>query len=108
MLTLQLEQGAKEKARRDSVLDAVSRAGGGRGIWRRSARELVETGYLRRRAKAKDRMKRPATKPLEFRSSAGLPDLVGRNNLQNDRLTTKLAGKVRSTGCTPKRSTGPT
>ncbi len=44
-------------------------------------------------AKAKERMKRPATKPLEFRSSAGLRISVGRNNLQNDRLTTKLAGK---------------
>ena len=56
-------------------------------------RELVETGYLRRRGKAKDRMKRPATKPMEFRSTSGLRISVGRNNLQNDRLTTKQAGK---------------
>ncbi|MFR1516330.1 MAG: NFACT RNA binding domain-containing protein [Evtepia gabavorous] len=38
-------------------------------------------------------MKRPGAKPLEFRSTAGLRISVGRNNLQNDRLTTKQAGK---------------
>ena len=38
-------------------------------------------------------MKRPATKPMEFRSTSGLRISVGRNNLQNDRLTTKQAGK---------------
>ena len=92
MLTLQLEKGVKEKEYLDSVLDAVSRAEGDRDL-EEIRQELVETGYLRRRAKAKDRMKRPATKPLEFRSSAGLRISVGRNNLQNDRLTTKLAGK---------------
>ena len=92
MLTLQLEKGAKEKEYLDSVLDAVSRAEGDRDL-EEIRQELVETGYLRRRAKAKERMKRPATKPLEFRSSAGLRISVGRNNLQNDRLTTKLAGK---------------
>lgn len=92
MLTLQLEKGERERDYLDSVLDAVSRAEGDRDL-EEIRQELVETGYLRRRAKAKDRMKRPATKPLEFRSSAGLRISVGRNNLQNDRLTTKLAGK---------------
>ncbi|MFR2155937.1 MAG: NFACT RNA binding domain-containing protein [Evtepia gabavorous] len=38
-------------------------------------------------------MKRPGAKALEFRSTAGLRISVGRNNLQNDRLTTKQAGK---------------
>lgn len=92
MLTRQLEKGERERDYLDSVLDAVSRAEGDRDL-EEIRQELVETGYLRRRAKAKDRMKRPATKPLEFRSSAGLRISVGRNNLQNDRLTTKLAGK---------------
>lgn len=92
MLTIQLEKGAKEMEYLDSVLESVSRAQGDRDL-EEIRQELVETGYLRRRAKAKDRMKRPATKPLEFRSSAGLRISVGRNNLQNDRLTTKQAGK---------------
>ena len=92
MLTIQLEKGAKEMEYLDSVLESVSRAQGDRDL-EEIRQELVETGYLRRRAKAKDRMKRPTTKPLEFRSSAGLRISVGRNNLQNDRLTTKQAGK---------------
>ena len=92
MLTLQLEKGRLEKLYLDSVLESVSRAEGDRDL-EEIRQELTETGYLRRRAKAKDRMKRPATRPLEFRSSAGLRISVGRNNLQNDRLTTKQAGK---------------
>ena len=82
MLTLQLEKGAQEAAYLDSVLDSVSRAEGDRDL-EEIRQELVETGYLRRRAKAKDRMKRPGAKPLEFRSTAGLRISVGRNNLQN-------------------------
>lgn len=92
MLTLQLEKGQREREYLESVLDSVSRAEGDRDL-EEIRQELVETGYLRRRAKAKDRMKRPVTKPLEFRSSSGLRISVGRNNLQNDRLTTKQAGK---------------
>ena len=92
MLTLQLEKGRGELEYLDSVLDSVSRAQGDRDL-EEIRQELVETGYLRRRGKAKDRMKRPATKPMEFRSTSGLRISVGRNNLQNDRLTTKQAGK---------------
>ena len=92
MLKIQLEKGEGERAYLDSVLDSVSRAEGDRDL-EEIRQELMETGYLRRRGKAKEKMKRPATKPLEFRSTAGLRISVGRNNLQNDRLTTKQAGK---------------
>ena len=92
MLTLQLEKGRGEQRYLDSVLDSLSRAEGDRDL-EEIRQELVETGYLRRRAKAKDRMKRPTTGPLEFRSTAGLRISVGRNNLQNDLLTTKRAAK---------------
>ena len=92
MLTIQLVKGAAEKEYLDSVLESVSRAQGDRDL-EEIRQELTETGYLRLRSKAKDRMKRPATKPLEFKTSAGLRVSVGRNNLQNDRLTTRLAGK---------------
>lgn len=92
MLTIQLEKGRAEREYLDSVLDSISRAEGDRDL-EEIRQELVETGYLRRKAKAKDRMKRPSSKPLEFRSSTGLKISVGRNNLQNDRLTTKQAGK---------------
>ncbi len=92
MLTIQLEKGAVEKEYLDSVLESVSRATGDRDL-EEIRQELTETGYLRRKSKAKERMKRPAAKPLEFRTSSGLRVSVGRNNLQNDRLTSKLAGK---------------
>ena len=55
--------------------------------------ELVETGYLRRTSKAKGREKKVVSKPLEFRSTAGLRISVGKNNAQNDLLTTKMASK---------------
>ena len=55
--------------------------------------ELTDTGYLRRQAKARDRGRRVSSKPMEFRSSAGLPIFVGRSNRQNDRLTTRTAEK---------------
>lgn len=90
MLTLQLEKGAGELLYLDSVLDSVSRAEGDRDL-EEIRQELTETGYLRRKGKAKGKL--PATKPLEFCTSSGLRISVGRNNLQNDKLTTKQAGK---------------
>ena len=92
MLRIQLEKGAQERAYLDSVLESISRAEGDRDL-EEIRQELAQTGYLRRRGKGKEKMKRPATKPLTFRSSAGLRISVGRNNLQNDLLTTKQAGK---------------
>ena len=50
--------------------------------------ELQETGYIKRSKDAKKEQKRSFA-PLEFRSSAGLRILVGRNNVQNDQLTKK-------------------
>ena len=52
--------------------------------------ELTDGGYLR--AKGRKQPQRPS-KPREFRSTAGLRILVGRNNRQNDRLTAKDAEK---------------
>lgn len=92
MLTVQLEKGGGELRYLESVLDSLSRAEGERDL-DEIRQELVDTGYLRRRAKARERMKRPSTKPMAFRSSAGLRISVGRNNLQNDQLTTKQAGR---------------
>ena len=48
--------------------------------------ELKEAGFLRRKGREKKEPQRPA-KPREFRTTAGLRVLVGRNNRQNDRLT---------------------
>lgn len=54
-------------------------------------RELIDTGYIK--SKSKSRMKIKPTKPIHFMSSDGLDIYVGRNNVQNDFLTLKFAGK---------------
>lgn len=54
--------------------------------------ELTEGGYLRGRGKKQPGFQR-ASRPREFRSTAGLRILVGRSNRQNDRLTCKDADR---------------
>ncbi len=92
MLALQLEKGGRELEYLNSVLESIALAEGERDL-QEIRQELVDTGYLRRASKAKGREKRLASKPLEFCSSTGLRISVGKNNTQNDLLTTKLASK---------------
>ena len=92
MLTLQMEKGRRELEYLNSVLENISLAEGERDL-QEIRQELAETGYLRRPGKAKDRGRKVSGKPMEFRSSAGLRISVGKNNSQNDRLTTKQAYK---------------
>lgn len=74
------------------MLEAIALAEGERDL-QEIRQELTDTGYLRRPSKARDRGKRVASKPMEFRSSSGLRISVGKNNTQNDLLTTKQAFK---------------
>lgn len=90
MLTEQTQKGEKEQEYLNSVMESLSRAEGERDL-EEIRRELEEVGYVKRQKKAKNRIKRSAQKPLEFRSSTGMRISVGRNNIQNDELTTKLA-----------------
>ena len=92
MLTIQLEKGRRELDYLNSVLEAIALAEGERDL-QEIRQELTDTGYLRRPSKARDRGKRVASKPMEFRSSSGLRISVGKNNTQNDLLTTKQAFK---------------
>ena len=92
MLTLQIAKGEGELDYLNSVLETISLAEGERDL-QEIRQELVETGYLRRAPKAKGREKKAASRPAEFRSSSGLRISVGKNNAQNDLLTTKLAGR---------------
>ena len=55
--------------------------------------ELEDNGYLRPQKAVKKGMKRVKSKPMEFCSSTGMRISVGRNNVQNDQLTTKMAFK---------------
>lgn len=92
MLTIQLEKGRKELDYLNSVLESIALAEGERDLLE-IRQELTDTGYLRRQGKARERTKRLASKPMEFRSSTGMRISVGKNNTQNDLLTCKLAGK---------------
>lgn len=56
--------------------------------------ELVEGKYLRPKQKRNAKKKKPSTIQLEaYESSQGVPILVGKNNKQNEYLTTKAAAR---------------
>lgn len=105
-LTEQIEQGSEELAYLETVRDALSRAENERDIGE-IREELVQSGYLknkfpdkkggkhRRDGKQARAAKRPpALPPLEYETTDGYRVLVGRNNLQNDKLSMKQAGKL--------------
>ncbi|MBO4211305.1 MAG: NFACT family protein [Oscillospiraceae bacterium] len=91
-LTEQIALGKTEENYLASVLEALSRAETERDV-NDIRTELTEGGYLRQ-TERKKQMKVPPSKPMEFRSSDGFQILVGRNNRQNDLLTTRLAYKT--------------
>lgn len=91
VLTEQIARGEQEQEYLGSVLDALSRAESEKDLTDIRA-ELLDGGYLRDRSRGKQ-MKTPPSRPMEFVSSDGFPILVGRNNRQNDQLTTKMAEK---------------
>lgn len=53
--------------------------------------ELKAEGYIKAERGARKKQKLPASKPMRFVSSDGIELLVGKNNVQNDRLTLKTA-----------------
>jgi len=92
MLSIQLDKARRELDYLNSVLENITLAEGGRDL-QEIRQELMDTGYLRRQYKGKDKGKRVNSKPMEFRSTAGLRISVGKNNTQNDLLTCKQAFK---------------
>ena len=88
ILTGRIAEGEQELIYLDSVFDSLTRATSTREL-EELRRELEEQGYLRRQ---KGKIKPPPPmKALTFRSDDGFTILVGRNNLENDRLTLKTA-----------------
>lgn len=85
-----IEESEQEVAYLDSVSDELSRAQTRQEIDEIRA-ELAQSGYIKRSA-VKQR-KTAALPPMEFKSSDGYKILVGRNNLQNDKLSLKTAAK---------------
>ena len=90
ILTEQLHKGREELVYLESVLQQLAQAEAEQDFNDIRA-ELTDGGYIRSRGKKQPGFQR-ASKPREFRSSAGLRILVGRSNRQNDQLTGKLAG----------------
>lgn len=91
MLTEQIAKGEEELAYIDSVFDALTRTKSEDEV-NELRLELAEQGYIRAaKLKGKPPKARP---PLEFVSPNGFTVLIGRNNKQNDTLTTKLADKT--------------
>lgn len=88
MLTELIEQSEHEIAYLESVLYEVESAGGEAELGEIRA-ELKAQGYLKY-YKVKDKKQKPAD-VLRYRSSDGFAILVGRNNVQNDKLTLKTA-----------------
>lgn len=91
ILSQQLEKGRSELAYLESVVQEISQAESEQDFNDIRA-ELTEGGYLHRGGKKQPGFQRQS-KPREFRSTSGLRILVGRNNAQNDKLTTKTAQK---------------
>ena len=88
VLAEQIAQGEEELAYIDTVFDALSRAVTLREL-NELREELAAGGYLRlQRSKQKPP---PPLGPMEFVSDDGFPILVGRNNVENDRLTLRTA-----------------
>lgn len=56
--------------------------------------ELTNTGYIKAPQKNKKHGKAKTSDPLKYYATDGTPILVGRNNLQNDQLTLKMAKKT--------------
>ena len=91
MLTKLIAEGEQELIYLESVLDEISRADTDSEI---SAirMELSDGGYIKN-TKGKKQKQPKELPPIEFCTSDGFRVLVGRNNVQNDKLSLKTAMK---------------
>ena len=85
------EEDKKEISYLESVLESIERCRSIAEIGE-IREELCLAGYIKRPV-GKGKPKQNISKPLEYVSSEGFRILVGKNNLQNDYLTTRLASK---------------
>lgn len=93
VLKEQIEAGEEELRYLDTILDEISRAGNNADI-ADIREEMTAVGILRVRTQnKKTSRKKPGIKPLLYESPTGLAVLVGRNNVENERLTLHEAGK---------------
>lgn len=103
-LTEQIEAGIEELSYLDTVLDELLRAENERDVGA-IKEELLSSGYIRNRSmKKSQKIKRNGQRvkqktvsslpPKEYETTDGFRVLVGRNNLQNDKLSMKSSEKL--------------
>lgn len=92
ILRVQLAESEAEIAYLDSVLDSLSRAKGQSELEEIRA-ELSGAGYGSRMRKNPGGTKKTPSKPLTFRTTGGYRLLCGKNNVQNEQISFKVAGK---------------
>lgn len=91
MLTELIEQGKNDLQYLETVADALDRATTQAEI-EEIRNELVVSGFMK--FKRKNNAKQPKLlPPMEYRTTDGFRVLVGRNNMQNDKLSLKTAQK---------------
>lgn len=91
MLTKLIAEGREELVYLRTVLDELSRAETEREI-SEIRQELSDGGFVKQKNQGKIKRSQPMT-PLEFDAPDGFKVYVGRNNIQNDKLSLKTAMK---------------
>lgn len=91
MLTELIEQGQNDLQYLETVADALDRASTQAEI-EEIRNELVVSGFMRFKKKSNQKQSK-LLPPMEYRTSDGFKVLVGRNNMQNDKLSLKTASK---------------
>lgn len=92
MLIKLIEEGKQDLEYLESVRDLLGRSTIEREFGEIKD-ELISQGFIKPKKNGKKQMKKQALPPLEFKTSQGLTVLVGRNNIQNDKLTFKTGRK---------------
>lgn len=90
-LARQIELANEELKYISTVFDSLTKAEGENDLTQ-IRNELYSSGYASR-MKSYNMQKSQAPKPLKFKTSGGYTVLCGKNNTQNDYITTKLAEK---------------
>lgn len=91
-LNVLIAEGERQREYLAAVLDEIARAETERDL-ADIRRELTETGFVKKQRSGKGERSKPQT-PLRFISSDEYEILVGRNNIQNDELSFKLARRT--------------
>lgn len=91
-LTELIEQGRQDLEYLRTVLDELNRAETEKEI-AEIRQELADGGFVKHKFRGKQKKSQPMP-PLEFTSPDGFKVYVGRNNIQNDKLSLKTAAKT--------------